>query len=65
MPRYLVVKMLPYSKEVENIYIINAENENDAHQQKIPFGSIGIIKNLDTEPLPLKIFRTFDEPEER
>jgi len=63
MSKYLVIKKLAYSGDVDNIYIVEAANENEAVLGiKDSGGFVGFAVNLDEIQLPYKAFLTIDKP---
>lgn len=62
MSKWLIVRKLYYSGDVDNIYVIDAESENEAINRIHDSGGlVSIAVNLDTISLPYRVFRTIEQ----
>jgi hypothetical protein len=58
MAKWLIVRQLAMSGEVDNIYVVEGDTEKEAYAQINDSGGfVSIIKNLDCTSLPLKVYR--------
>ena len=56
--KWLIVRQLAMSGDVDNIYVIEADSENQAiNSIKDGGGFVSIAINLDYTPLPIKVYR--------
>lgn len=62
MKKWLVVTMLQMSQEVDNVYVIEAETEQEAHRIAVDCGYISIVKEIRDDNLPIIAFITIDTP---
>lgn len=59
MSKWLIIRQLAMSGDVNNVYIIEAETENQAINSIDDGGGfVSIAVNLDTISLPYKVYKT-------
>lgn len=62
MSKWLVVTKLAMSGDVDNVYVVEAETENDAYKKTVDYGFVSIIREIKDDNLPIVVFKTNEIP---